>query len=54
MGTGGSVGGKTLGFDIRIIRHNTDQEVQKYAELLKAMQGHNRAYEDPFVPEEKM
>ena len=36
MGTGGAVGGKTMGFDIRITRYNTDQEIQHFAELLKA------------------
>ena len=36
MGTGGGVGGKTIQFDFRITRYITDQELQKYAELLKA------------------
>ena len=36
MGTGGSVGGKSISFDVRINRYNTDQEVQKFAELVKA------------------
>jgi len=36
IGTGGTVGGRTLPFDIRITRYNTDAEVQKFAELLKA------------------
>ena len=36
MGTGGSVGGKTMNFDVRITSYTTDDEVQKFAELLKA------------------
>ena len=36
IGTGGSVGGRTVSFDIRITRYTTDQEVQTFAELLKA------------------
>jgi hypothetical protein len=36
IGTGGAVGAKSLGFDIRITRYTTDQELQKSAELLKA------------------
>jgi hypothetical protein len=36
MGTGGGVGGKTIQFDFSISRFTTDQEVAKYAKLLKA------------------
>jgi hypothetical protein len=36
IGTGGSVGGKTISFDVRITSYTTDAEVQKFAELLKA------------------
>ncbi len=36
MGTGGSVGGKTMNFDVRITSYTTNEEVQKFAELLKA------------------
>jgi hypothetical protein len=36
IGTGGTVGGKSIGFDFRITRYTTDQELQKYAERLKA------------------
>jgi hypothetical protein len=36
MGTGGSVGGKTMNFDVRITSYTTDEEVQKFAELVKA------------------
>jgi hypothetical protein len=35
MGTGGSVGGKTKQFDMRITSYTTDQEVQAFAQLLK-------------------
>jgi|SRR5271169_624866 len=35
MGTGGSVGGKTIQFDFRITQYTTDEEVQKFAQLLK-------------------
>ncbi len=35
IGTGGSVGGKTLLFDFRITSYTTDEEVQKFAQLLK-------------------
>jgi len=36
MGTGGSVGGKTMPFDFRITRYTTDGEVDELAALLKA------------------
>ena len=36
MGTGGSVGARTMNFDVRITSYTTDEEVQKYADLLKA------------------
>ena len=36
MGTGGAVGGKSMNFDVRITSYTTDDEVQKFAELLKA------------------
>jgi hypothetical protein len=35
IGTGGSVGGKTLLFDFRITSYTTDEEVQKFAQLVK-------------------
>jgi hypothetical protein len=35
MGTGGSVGGKSIQFDFRISQYTTDEEVQKFAELVK-------------------
>jgi hypothetical protein len=35
MGTGGSVGGRTAHFDFRITEYTTDQEVQKFAQLVK-------------------
>src|SRR5690349_11686743 len=35
MGTGGSVGGKSLSFDFRIERYTSDEEVDKFAELVK-------------------
>jgi len=36
IGTGGSVGGKSIQFDFKIARYTTDEEILKYAELLKA------------------
>ncbi|MGB6193071.1 MAG: hypothetical protein WBF42_11420 [Terracidiphilus sp.] len=35
MGTGGSVGGRSVPFDFRITSYTTDQELQGYADLLK-------------------
>jgi hypothetical protein len=35
MGTGGSVGGKSMQFDFRITRYTTDEEVNSFAEILK-------------------
>ncbi len=35
VGTGGSVGGKTMLFDFRFTSYTTDDEVQKFAQLLK-------------------
>ena len=35
MGTGGSVGGKSVPFDFRITSYTTDEEVDKFAALLK-------------------
>jgi hypothetical protein len=35
IGTGGSVGGKTIQFDFRINQYTTDEEVQQFAQLLK-------------------
>jgi hypothetical protein len=35
MGTGGSVGGKTMLFDFRITQYTTDDELQNFAQLLK-------------------
>ena len=36
MGTGGAVGAKSMNFDVRITSYTTDDEVQKFAELVKA------------------
>jgi hypothetical protein len=35
IGTGGSVGGKTISFDFRITQYTTDDEVQSFAQLVK-------------------
>jgi len=35
MGTGGTVGGKTMQFDFRITQYTTDEEVQNFAQLVK-------------------
>jgi hypothetical protein len=35
IGTGGSVGGKSIHFDVRVDRYTTDEEVDKLAELVK-------------------
>jgi hypothetical protein len=35
MGTGGSVGGKTISFDFRVTQYTTDEELQNFAQLLK-------------------
>ncbi|MEJ2010427.1 MAG: hypothetical protein P8Z30_20120 [Acidobacteriota bacterium] len=35
IGTGGTVGGRSIGFDFRIKRYTTDEEVQKFADLVK-------------------
>jgi hypothetical protein len=35
IGTGGTVGGKTLSFDFRIAQFTTDQELQNFAQLVK-------------------
>jgi hypothetical protein len=35
LGTGGGVGGQTLQFDFRIKEYTTDEEIQKYAQLVK-------------------
>jgi len=35
IGTGGSVGGKSIPFDFRITSYTTDEEVDKFAALLK-------------------
>src|SRR5215472_11643697 len=35
IGTGGSVGGKTIQFDFRITQFTTDEEVQSFAQLVK-------------------
>jgi hypothetical protein len=35
MGTGGSVGGRTMQFDFRVTKYTTDEEVQEFAALLK-------------------
>jgi hypothetical protein len=35
VGSGGSVGGKTMPFDFRITQYTTDEEVQNFAQLVK-------------------
>jgi hypothetical protein len=35
IGTGGSIGGKTIQFDFRITQYTTDEEVQNFAQLVK-------------------
>ena len=35
MGTGGGMGGKTIQFDFRITKYTSDEEVDKFAEILK-------------------
>jgi hypothetical protein len=35
VGTGGSVGGKSIRFDFRVTQYTTDEDVQKFAELVK-------------------
>jgi len=35
MGTGGSVGGKTMQFDFRITKYTSDEELNNFAEILK-------------------
>lgn len=35
MGTGGSVGGKSMPFDFRVTQYTTDDELQSYSQLLK-------------------
>ena len=35
IGTGGSVGGRSIGFNIRITRYTTDNELQEFADLIK-------------------
>jgi hypothetical protein len=35
MGTGGSVGGKTILFDFRMSQYTTDEELQNFAQLVK-------------------
>lgn len=35
IGTGGSVGGKTISFNFRITQYTTDEELQSFAELVK-------------------
>jgi hypothetical protein len=35
IGTGGSVGGKTISFDFRIKQYTTDEELQSFAQLVK-------------------
>jgi len=36
IGTGGAAGGKSIHFDFRITQYTTDEEVQKFAQLVKA------------------
>jgi hypothetical protein len=35
IGTGGSVGGKSIQFDFRIVQYTTDEELQNFAQLVK-------------------
>ena len=35
IGTGGTVGGRSIGFDFRIKRYTSDEELQKFADLVK-------------------
>ena len=35
IGTGGTFGGRSIGFDLRIKRYSTDEELQKYADLVR-------------------
>ena len=35
IGTGGTVGGKSIQFDFRITQYTTDEEVQNFAQLVK-------------------
>ncbi len=35
IGTGGSVGGKTISFNFRIAQYTTDEELQNFAQLVK-------------------
>jgi hypothetical protein len=35
IGTGGTAGGRSIGFDVRITRYASDDEIDKLAELLK-------------------
>ncbi|HVN18179.1 MAG TPA: hypothetical protein VMU05_05380 [Dongiaceae bacterium] len=35
VGTGGSVGGRTIQFDFRVTQYTTDEELQNFAQLLK-------------------
>lgn len=35
IGTGGAVGGRSMQFDFRITRYTTDEELEKFAELVK-------------------
>jgi len=36
IGTGGSVGGKSIKFDFRVARYTADDEIDQFAELSKA------------------
>ena len=47
IGTGGRVGGRSIGFDFRISRYTTDEELQKFADLVKekGMEALRRALE---------
>ncbi len=36
VGTGGSVGGKSIQFDFRVTQYTSDEDVQKFAELVKS------------------
>ena len=35
VGTGGTVGGKSISFDFRITQYTTDEELQNFAQLVK-------------------
>jgi hypothetical protein len=57
-GTGGTVGRKTIQFEFRLTSWTTDEEVQKFAQLMKekgadALRPDHGGGEDPLQPEER-